>query len=100
MYFYSSLPCPLCCFLSIRRPPSSTRTDTLFPYTTLFRSKLFTIASGISQRDLTTFVVACVITRGARFFIVAALFYAFGPQARAIMDRHFNKVMEIGRAHV
>src|SRR3546814_11280791 len=25
-------------FLMIRRPPSSTRTDTLFPYTTLFRS--------------------------------------------------------------
>src|SRR3546814_15461234 len=25
-------------FLIIRRPPSSTRTDTLFPYTTLFRS--------------------------------------------------------------
>src|SRR3546814_18154966 len=25
-------------FVSIRRPPSSTRTDTLFPYTTLFRS--------------------------------------------------------------
>src|SRR3546814_7252780 len=27
-------------FLMIRRPPRSTRTDTLFPYTTLFRSKL------------------------------------------------------------
>src|SRR3546814_4255008 len=26
-------------FLKIRRPPRSTRTDTLFPYTTLFRSK-------------------------------------------------------------
>src|SRR3546814_10448792 len=26
-------------FLLIRRPPRSTRTDTLFPYTTLFRSK-------------------------------------------------------------
>src|SRR3546814_18026037 len=25
-------------FLSIRRPPRSTRTDTLFPYTTLFRA--------------------------------------------------------------
>src|SRR3546814_19418800 len=25
-------------FLMIRRPPKSTRTDTLFPYTTLFRS--------------------------------------------------------------
>src|SRR3546814_15025697 len=32
-----------CCvfflFLMIRRPPRSTRTDTLFPYTTLFRSQ-------------------------------------------------------------
>src|SRR3546814_7644300 len=27
-------------FLIIRRPPRSTRTDTLFPYTTLFRSSL------------------------------------------------------------
>src|SRR3546814_14489267 len=27
-------------FLMIRRPPRSTRTDTLFPYTTLFRSML------------------------------------------------------------
>src|SRR3546814_13111325 len=32
--------CVLCyfLFLMIRRPPRSTRTDTLFPYTTLFRS--------------------------------------------------------------
>src|SRR3546814_20771849 len=32
--------CLYCCFfcLMIRRPPRSTRTDTLFPYTTLFRS--------------------------------------------------------------
>src|SRR3546814_9910623 len=31
----------ICCFffLMIRRPPRSTRTDTLFPYTTLFRSQ-------------------------------------------------------------
>src|SRR3546814_20020020 len=34
--------CFLCFFffLMIRRPPRSTRTDTLFPYTTLFRSPL------------------------------------------------------------
>src|SRR3546814_13871851 len=31
------------CFLRIRRPPRSTRTDTLFPYTTLFRSPTETI---------------------------------------------------------
>src|SRR3546814_6925352 len=28
-------------FLMIRRPPRSTRTDTLFPYTTLFRSSRY-----------------------------------------------------------
>src|SRR3546814_13533386 len=31
-------------FLMIRRPPRSTRTDTLFPYTTLFRSQ---VAGGV-----------------------------------------------------
>src|SRR3546814_17691136 len=28
------------CFLMLRRPPRSTRTDTLFPYTTLFQSNV------------------------------------------------------------
>src|SRR3546814_7146425 len=32
--------CLMFFFLMIRRPPRSTRTDTLFPYTTLFRSTL------------------------------------------------------------
>src|SRR3546814_11779357 len=36
MYDYVSL---ILFFLMIRRPPRSTRTDTLFPYTTLFRSR-------------------------------------------------------------
>src|SRR3546814_16444933 len=31
-------------FLMRRRPPRSTRTDTLFPYTTLFRSRLGSLA--------------------------------------------------------
>src|SRR3546814_20053405 len=34
----------------IRRPPRSTRTDTLFPYTTLFRSLPF-VGSELSQHD-------------------------------------------------
>src|SRR3546814_19795279 len=34
----SSCICLYFVFLMIRRPPRSTRTDTLFPYTTLFRS--------------------------------------------------------------
>src|SRR3546814_15897880 len=36
-------------FLIIRRPPRSTRTDTLFPYTTLFRSVLTRPASFVRR---------------------------------------------------
>src|SRR3546814_1818473 len=45
-------------FLMIRRPPRSTRTDTLFPYTTLFRSdnarqiQQGTLESGFVQSDI------------------------------------------------
>src|SRR3546814_15063607 len=37
-------------FLMIRRPPRSTRTDTLFPYTTLFRSGQPRLAVGAHRR--------------------------------------------------
>src|SRR3546814_6497036 len=33
----------------IRRPPRSTRTDTLFPYTTLFRSRALSLSSAASH---------------------------------------------------
>src|SRR3546814_6549079 len=38
MYAMLCVICIFFVFLMIRRPPRSTRTDTLFPYTTLFRS--------------------------------------------------------------
>src|SRR3546814_3341333 len=40
MFYFKlfELVCYIFFFLMIRRPPRSTRTDTLFPYTTLFRS--------------------------------------------------------------
>src|SRR3546814_9074088 len=38
-------------FLMIRRPPSATRTDTLFPYTSLFRS-LYSAAAAFAPRNL------------------------------------------------
>src|SRR3546814_731124 len=47
MVFYTRLCCDYTClffFLMIRRPPRTTRTDTLFPYTTLFRSRLVALA--------------------------------------------------------
>src|SRR3546814_12215309 len=53
--FLFLVDCLFCCFFScvfflmIRRPPRSTRTDTLFPYTTLFRSAEGQRHGGIAQ---------------------------------------------------
>src|SRR3546814_13428498 len=41
----------MCVFLMMRRPPISTRTDTLFPYTTLFRSELRAEAFELVRTD-------------------------------------------------
>src|SRR3546814_11347128 len=46
-------------FLMIRRPPRSTRTDTLFPYTTLFRS-------GVKGLILLSAVVAAIALGACR----------------------------------
>src|SRR3546814_12991493 len=44
-------------FLMIRRPPRSTRTDTLFPYTTLFRSERTEGGEGGGDGRLPAFAV-------------------------------------------
>src|SRR3546814_20067552 len=46
MLFFCLSLCLIFFFVMIRRPPRSTRTDTLFPYTTLVRSVLVWIALG------------------------------------------------------
>src|SRR3546814_20421140 len=43
-------------FLMVRRPPRSTRTDTLFPYTTLFRSGDAFLKGQIGFLDITRIV--------------------------------------------
>src|SRR3546814_19500278 len=40
-------------FLMVRRPPRSTRTDTLFPYTTLFRSIVGGAGSNVAAAHTT-----------------------------------------------
>ena len=52
--------------------------------------KIFTIAGGAFRIDFTTFVLASLASRGARFFIVAGLIYIFGASIRALIDRYFN----------
>src|SRR3546814_7181142 len=44
-------------FLMIRRPPRATRTDTLFPYTTLFRYVRRVVGDADAQRDFQAGVV-------------------------------------------
>src|SRR3546814_11161497 len=43
-------------FLMIRRPPRSTRTDTLFPYTTLFRSELSSLIDLFRQHNVRSYL--------------------------------------------
>jgi membrane protein YqaA with SNARE-associated domain len=54
--------------------------------------KLVTIASGAAHFDLFTFVWASIVTRGARFFIVAALLWKFGETIRSFIEERFTLV--------
>src|SRR3546814_20355925 len=58
----------------IRRPPRSTRTDTLFPYTTLFRSVGHRIAAGIHHR--VHIASASIDGRRAKHHLAASAAYA------------------------
>ncbi len=52
--------------------------------------KVFTISSGAFQINLIMFVVASIISRGARFFLVAFLIWKFGEQIQNFIDKYFN----------
>ncbi len=52
--------------------------------------KLITISSGAFNINLPMFIIASVVSRGARFFLVAALIWKFGPQIKTFIDKYFN----------
>ena len=52
--------------------------------------KVFTIASGAAQLSLPTFVIASILSRSARFFLVSGLIYYFGPTIKSFIDTYFN----------
>ncbi|HTR85502.1 MAG TPA: YqaA family protein [Reyranella sp.] len=54
--------------------------------------KLVTIASGAAHFDLFTFVWASIVTRGVRFFLVAALLWKFGEPIRAFIEERLTLV--------
>jgi membrane protein YqaA with SNARE-associated domain len=52
--------------------------------------KVFTILSGLAGLNLAAFVLAAVVGRSARFFLVGGLIYLFGRPIRQFIDRYFN----------
>ncbi len=52
--------------------------------------KLVTIASGAAHFDLFTFVWASIVTRGIRFFLVAALLWKFGEPIRSFIEKRLT----------
>mgnify|MGYP005989684611 FL=1 len=54
---------------------------------TPFPFKVITIMSGWTGMPLGTFIVTSIIARAARFFIVAALLWKFGPPIRTFIEK-------------
>ena len=52
--------------------------------------KVITIAAGVFLINFPVFVLASVIGRSARFFLVAGLIRRYGPGIRSFVDRYFN----------
>jgi len=65
---------------------------------TPFPFKVITIASGATKLSLAVFVVASIVARGARFFIVAGLIYYFGPPVREFIERRLGLVFTVSLA--
>ncbi|MDJ0700782.1 MAG: YqaA family protein [Woeseiaceae bacterium] len=54
--------------------------------------KVFTIAAGVAVLNLPGFIIASAIGRGARFFLVAGLVYAFGKRFEETMLKHIERI--------
>jgi membrane protein YqaA with SNARE-associated domain len=52
--------------------------------------KVFTIAAGMFKINFAVFVLASMVSRSARFFLVGGLIYLFGPRIQRFIDRYFN----------
>lgn len=57
--------------------------------------KLVTIVSGVLHYNFLLFVALSLVTRGARFFILAALLNRYGDTIKVYLERHFGLFMII-----
>jgi len=54
--------------------------------------KLFTVSGGAFQINFIMFVIASVVSRSARFFLVAFLLWKFGDPIRNFIDTYFDRL--------
>ncbi|MBT5241088.1 MAG: DedA family protein [Rhodospirillaceae bacterium] len=59
---------------------------------TPFPFKVITIASGVVALNPVVFVVAAILARGLRFYLVAALLWKYGPQIRSFIEKRLGLV--------
>ena len=52
--------------------------------------KLFTITGGLFHINFPMFIVASIISRGLRFFLIAGLIWKFGAPIKTFIDKYFN----------
>src|SRR3546814_4417148 len=76
----------------IRRPPRSTRTDTLFPYTTLFRSIVYMRTAGkdAGSKCMTAFIVE----KGMKGFSTAQKLDKLGMRGSNTCELEFERSEE------
>jgi len=59
---------------------------TPFPY------KVITIASGMTGLSMVIFIIASILARGLRFFLIAGLLWKFGNPIRSFIEAHLGKL--------
>lgn len=52
--------------------------------------KVFTITAGVFEISFAVFVLASVLSRSARFFLVGSLFYFFGERIKIFIDKYLE----------
>lgn len=52
--------------------------------------KIFTIAGGLFDINFVMFIIASIVSRGLRFFLIAWLIWRFGAPIKAFIDKYFN----------
>ena len=52
--------------------------------------KIFTITGGLFHINFVMFIVASIISRGLRFFLIGGLIWKFGAPIKSFIDKYFN----------